>query len=414
MSLELSAVTGIKPDKRTYKESSKLIDSRCRIGIEVEVENAANVFRNTHKLTCWTVTEDHSLRNDGAEFVSAVVFGEDIVLALNELEGYIKKNIPKCEVTERCGLHIHVDVSALNTDELLSFIIGYALVEGALFNYVGRDREKSIYCTPFNSSIDILQWLSDIKNNTDAHDIERTFRSFGKYTALNIAPVVRQGSVEFRHHKGTIDTSAIMTWINIIQQIRSASIVRPALELANMVPLDAARYILGPFAHLLDYEGYEDDLLECWFTAKDILNERLIEEEYYRVFMPVGGAPKKQSHSQNRQFQWSLTEVAEVVLTDDIHMEVGDSRPSRSADTTENISRPAPVLRSRPRTSSQLQARPTPNTQHLPMSVRLRLTEEERARINGVRRGGPTHEVLVQRAVDRINQEHSLTIPYPV
>ena len=146
--MQLSELTGIKPSKRKYQPSSTFYDPTGVMGIEIEGEYGDNTAFQANT-DYWHQEPDGSLRNNGMEYISKPMFGEDAVDALTELEeGLTGRGY---EITPRCGLHVHLDVSGASVGELLSTLVGFALVENAIYKYVGVERRDNIYCLPIRS-----------------------------------------------------------------------------------------------------------------------------------------------------------------------------------------------------------------------------------------------------------------------
>jgi len=260
----LADITGVQPTTRTFTPSSEFELPVCPIGIEVEVE-LGDSRQPSIDQEYWSVDGDGSLRNNGIEFISKPLFGQDIIRALdiltNALDGVGH------EINARCGLHIHIDVSELTTEQLVSMCTAYALVEKSIYRYVGLDRMDNIYCLPLSQTGNIVPYLNSIKYEADKGAILNSISATSKYTGFNILPIMYQGSVEFRHHKGTADKETIMRWINIIMRIKNVGMHYDAARLAQL-PYQQLRSIILHSA----MEYTEEDYREGLMTAKDILN----------------------------------------------------------------------------------------------------------------------------------------------
>jgi len=209
--VKLSKVNQINPDKRTFTPSKELILSRRDVGIEIEAENfSARVDSPTY----WKLVEDGSLRNSGIELVSDVIRGKDIISALDTAQEFCKKN--KLMFSDRCSVHIHLDVRHLDTTELIFLVCMYTLFEKFLFLQCGDpDREYNNHCRPIQSSAalhDIIRALFSSEHTI----VHRGLNAWPKYSAFNLKPIITQGSIEFRHHVGTANKEEILRWINII------------------------------------------------------------------------------------------------------------------------------------------------------------------------------------------------------
>lgn len=275
---KLSDITGISPTTRTFLPSDDFVSPACVVGMEVEVEMGRNRAPTPHE-EYWSLTDDGSLRNNGIEYVSKPLFGKDIIKALDNLTEILPGS--GYTISERCGFHVHIDVSEMTTSQLLSFCCGYALIESAIYNYVGNDRRENIYCLPLSATGNIIPFLNSIKYGRNNTEIRTSIEQTCKYSGFNILPVLYQGSVEFRHHRGTISKEAIIRWINIIMRIREAAFRREATALTNSTYEEVRQILLGTDASTISYS--RQDWLSGYITAKDILNFNKLEDSWNEI-----------------------------------------------------------------------------------------------------------------------------------
>lgn len=276
----LSEVSGISPTIRTFRPSSKLVSPTCAMGIEIEVENVRSRINVNPEL--WNITDDGSLRNSGMELVSTTIFGEDILTALDDAENALD-NIG-VEITHRCGLHLHMDVSSFNTEQLISLACATALAEGAIYNYVGQERRDNIYCLPFSGTSNIVPFFNSIKYGETTREIHKAIKDTTKYSGFNILPILRQGSVEYRHHPGTYKADTILRWINIVQQLRETALAYNSRDLLSLPYNSIKRILFGQYEELMcGYPEVDSDLQNGWMVAKDILNFNKLEDAWANI-----------------------------------------------------------------------------------------------------------------------------------
>lgn len=230
-----------------------LVTSNHNVGVEVEIENVRYDFQsdipsspnNSYFIGCnaselpkihkhWNIVRDNSLRN-GVEFIfNGPKKGAGIVEALGDMDLFFSKfrrnNMP-VRSSDRCSIHVHVDVRDLDESQLNRLIMLYMLVERILFAYVSPSRLKNNYCRPVTDSsfkhiLDSINTKSDPFVFSDAVSIIRT--NCDKYSALNLLPIQNFGTVEFRHHQGTSDMNEVLDWVNILLSIKLASNYDPS------------------------------------------------------------------------------------------------------------------------------------------------------------------------------------------
>ncbi len=177
--------------------------------------------------TAWKVTYDGSVMNEdncdypycdecdeygcgcyepsyeqGAELVSPILkVGQSSYDEVAKIMASLKKS--HCYVNETCGLHVHVDarfVAAYNEPhrrEFFQYLIdSYAELEDELDMRMESHRreDNSEYC---------------------ASMIRKKFANVisCRYHKLNICAFSKHGTVEFRHHHGTLNSEEAINWI---------------------------------------------------------------------------------------------------------------------------------------------------------------------------------------------------------
>lgn len=201
-------------------------DPDTYIGIEVEVEN---IFKRggfvplENRQYLWQNVEDNSLRNNGREFVSIPIKGQQIPYAVDTLfKAFTKdKTCLGYEFTDRTSIHVHVNYRDSSVETLANTILLYLLVEPLFYAFVGGDRDKNIFCVPLKESdnlVNLHRLFKDFENNRG--DNYSILRRWSKYNGLNLAPLFRYGTIEYRHLVGTDNQEKIMTWITSILKLK--------------------------------------------------------------------------------------------------------------------------------------------------------------------------------------------------
>ena len=203
--LNLPAVIPYKNNKASLLHTSN--PSRI-YGLELEIENVPHWDELT--IFGMTAVEDGSLRNNGREFITKPTTYS--VLA-HILETFFKKaKLTDFNYSERTSVHVHANCQDLTVEQLATVCLLYQVFEKLLFRYAGADRDKNIFCVPWSETNLTYQRLLDVSEKGDINQ----FKSWQKYTALNLLPLFSIGTVEFRHLPGTHDVEKILTWVNLI------------------------------------------------------------------------------------------------------------------------------------------------------------------------------------------------------
>lgn len=183
------------------------IDPNLIFGIEIEIENADEDWCVPGMLVD---PNEGSLRNNGLEFITTPMTYNNVLYCLDKFHN--KANPTEENFTTTCSTHVHTNVLDLTIDQLISILGIYHVVEKQLFNVVGSNRYYNNYCVPYRESL--------IINNSYA-DIKIGHFSWPKYTALNLAPINTQGSIEWRHFPGYLDPELFTIWLRLISRIYS-------------------------------------------------------------------------------------------------------------------------------------------------------------------------------------------------
>lgn len=243
----------INPDTRSVVPDVSIATSRL-VGIELELENAANV----QPTAFWNCINDHSLRNSGRELVLYnPVGGRDLRNALHELGGILYHN-QQLEATERTSLHVHVDIRDLTIQQISNILVTYIATESALYKMGGKSRYDNIYCPGVTAALEQIQLMRKI-TSLSADQFTDAVYSWCKYTGINLRPIEQFGSIEFRAHEGTTDVTRIRNWVNVLLTMVQYAISQPdhSAILADVEegPMPLLSKVYGRYADLLAQDG---------------------------------------------------------------------------------------------------------------------------------------------------------------
>ena len=215
---DLPRLNQIDKDQRFLDEIAlhpatvEMVNPQYIFGIEVEAENVQiSRLAATHQ-KLWSIITDNSLRNNGLEFVSLPLKSKYIEAALTQLNNSLNKDVV---FSPRTSVHVHMNVRDLTMSQITNVVLIYTAVEDLLFDWIGHDRDKNIFCIKLTETNYVHSFL------TLQRDPNYAIQFWNKYTALNLAPMSCKGTVEFRHMNGTSDTKHILTWINLLSCIKN-------------------------------------------------------------------------------------------------------------------------------------------------------------------------------------------------
>lgn len=178
------------------------------LGLPCEVEGYNHNTRNH-----WKIVTDGSVRdnrgNPGIEVVSPILRGEGGMLALKRVADAL--NTAGATANKTCGLHVHVGASDLNIDEIKMIVKRYAEHENEIdaFMPVSRRRDNNNYLKGMGYWMNTYATALAGCTNTAAV----LNRSWDRYFKVNLAAYVRQNTIEFRQHSGTVSSTKIENWV---------------------------------------------------------------------------------------------------------------------------------------------------------------------------------------------------------
>lgn len=187
------------------------------IGIEVECEGLAQPIL---RMKFWDIKEDGSLRNHGKEFVSHPLAGRMIDYALWELGETLKAH-PKHSWSHRCSVHVHQNFSTMREQQLLGYTMVYALYEDLFYKMCAPFRAANAFCYKAPGSLDPSSYVRIMDSN--------------KYCGLNLAPLKRQCTVEFRQMHGTEDLTLLRRWLQLIVKLHAWAEAQPSRKIVGIV-----------------------------------------------------------------------------------------------------------------------------------------------------------------------------------
>lgn len=195
----------VKPVTNGKVVPLKYPDPGLIMGMELEIENTHSDFHRTG----FDVTEDGSLRNNGREYVSHPMTYSVLQHYLSEF--FVKNKLNESNYSERTSIHVHCNCQDLTFEQLASLLLIYQVFEKMLFQFVGAERDKNIFCVPLYECALSYQAVERLLA-ADA----KVIHNWSKYSALNLLRLEDLGTVEFRHMPGTCDQGKITKWLGLI------------------------------------------------------------------------------------------------------------------------------------------------------------------------------------------------------
>lgn len=189
------------------------------VGIECETEGDGLFPIATDD---WRSEHDGSLRN-GMEYITAPIPPERVKECIQELHKLIKKGKGKVSYSFRCSTHVHLNVTDLEQEQVLSMILLYGMYENVFMNYVDKSRVGNRFCLRFQDAGALVHEVAKFFSNVRKQDqlaIHRLNQNELKYGAINLFTLRKYGTLEFRALEGTADADRISIWVNTLVKLR--------------------------------------------------------------------------------------------------------------------------------------------------------------------------------------------------
>lgn len=152
----------------------------------------------------WKIVSDSSC---GYELVSPPLKGDAGFQELKVICDAMKE--VGLKVNKRCGLHVHHDAHDLTVTHFKRLYYTYIRFEGTLDSMMPMSRRENnnTYCRSLRGRV-------DVETLRKAKTIQEVANAYGtRYIKLNTESYVKHGTVEFRHHSGTIEFEKIKNWV---------------------------------------------------------------------------------------------------------------------------------------------------------------------------------------------------------
>lgn len=226
--------------KTIIEEFPQLIPQFEReIGIEIEMEGV-NLPPGPRG---WATKADGSLRGEAVEWVLERPQTEsDAMVLLTRLENYIKECKSTLLPSDRCGVHIHINVQDMLVEDVIKFVTLYLVVEDLLVRWCGEDREGNLFCLRGRDAEFLIRCLLQVnQKSTFKQIVHRDIR----YASLNLTSLAKFGSLEFRSLRTPKDFGVIKTWIKMLLELKNAiHMFKSTEDIIEFISLQGGRSFL--------------------------------------------------------------------------------------------------------------------------------------------------------------------------
>jgi Putative amidoligase enzyme len=182
-------------------------------------------YSHAQERTKWKIVTDASIhangRGTGVELVSPPLTESHFenvrkVCAVLQEQG--------CTVNRSCGLHVHIGARNLSVEVVKRLAMLYIQYEAVIDQLLPPSRRASnnAYCAS-NATRANLRGLTAATTFSAISTAIQGDDPRARFVKLNLKSYWRHGTVEFRHHSGTIDANKILYWVQLIDKMVAAA-----------------------------------------------------------------------------------------------------------------------------------------------------------------------------------------------
>lgn len=186
-------------------------------GISVN-RSSSGYYNHRDDARRWKVVTDGSV-SGGCEVVSPILSG---IAGLEQVKKVAEAlNAAGATANRSCGLHVHVDARGLSGAAVAAVVNRYAKHERTIDTYMPHSRRNgNSYCKTMSEVARRFE-VFNFRPPTSVNDVVYAFGS-DRFRKLNLVSYNSHGTIEFRHHSGTVQASKIIPWIqfcvNFVEQ----------------------------------------------------------------------------------------------------------------------------------------------------------------------------------------------------
>jgi hypothetical protein len=219
----------VYPENHFESTEFSKINSKRHAGVEIE---CIHDWRHLDVPRGWRIVSDTSISDEenGAEYVMTYPANGDFLL--NRVDNITKFiNNTGGFVDSSCGLHIHINGLDMQLEEMKRCLAIGKSMETWIYDMLPPDRKTSRYSKPLpNFDVKKLMNISTYSefvefwyNKISNADITTEKYNESRYRGFNVHSRFINGTIEFRHHHGTLNFTSIEKWIKLCMAVVDTS-----------------------------------------------------------------------------------------------------------------------------------------------------------------------------------------------
>lgn len=271
------------------------------IGIEVEMEGIGVRFDPP---AGWSLHNDGSLRGEeSAEYIFSKPLDRASAEAkLDTLYATFSKR-SKINPSDRCGVHIHLNMQKEEIEDIWKFIILYLIFEEPIVAWCGENRSGNMFCLRACDAEWLMMSLIKDRGNGNFNATGGSRDEF-KYASINVGALLKYGSLEFRAMYTPKGPKPIKDWLRILLGLKEVSAkVKNPIEFIERCSADGAdvwaKNLLDDFTYaaISKYPDLEFSIFDSIRRVQPLVytelgdqkksDKKFIDEEGFREILNV-------------------------------------------------------------------------------------------------------------------------------
>jgi hypothetical protein len=215
---------------------------------------------NAHETRSWKIVWDGSL-DHGFEAVSPILRGQ---AGLAELETVTKAlAMEGASVNRQCGLHVHIDARDLTPEQVRSVVVAYGENEDVFDAIMPQSRrgDAGRWCKSLQRALPALRRATTMTALRSALNGDR-------YHKVNLESHPIHGTIEFRHHSGSVNWRKILNWVRLLNALVQNAVTGER----GLQVLDAAEIALSNMGGVGHYKAIAEEIVSSgmWATRAQV------------------------------------------------------------------------------------------------------------------------------------------------
>lgn len=233
-------------------------------GVEIEISSSSKFddydikYWLESKDLDWKVEEDSSC---GWEVISPILNGYDGYEQIKKVTRILKKL--NCYVNKDCGLHIHIGAENLSIENIHKVVSRYYYNQALIDSFIPKSRHYNYFSNPLDDTFS----RHFLNGNVCVDSISGLIAyQYNRYSHVNLYPLRKYGTIEFRQHQGTLDATKIVNWIEFLKHFVEHSVFYNSIYGSNFDDL------FGHKLWLRDYYKKRAAFLEKYYNTHTVYN----------------------------------------------------------------------------------------------------------------------------------------------